>query len=366
MGPTPIVTSTSAPARKSDSKMPLTAQMPPTADHTYGAPKAKTLDTPSKPKMMFSPKASATLTKFKGMSNDDGSSRKRHGESTSREVPAKKAKVDNDSDSYSSPTPSKSEPPKKMKKKKTKRKVPSSNKSGSSSDEERAVPRKPSKDDRADTIAWVNRDHASKWKKDLTHVARYRQWKGLCAKELTGSPNNAHHIDLLTQLLNERQLGLNIIHLDTRIEEVSEDSSTSKQARRLLKALQEVQGEMMGQSGVYPEYVVKAFLVPQSQCVIQKGDNNHWDSSAMIGLYNLHKYKAVGKGNKTVDSKKVIKGTVCFAKYSTGNNGSINNHIRVHYRLILECGFANCNVVMYDAERMVGHAKGKHKLEADA
>ena len=81
---TPIDASTPAPPRKSDSfKTPLTAHTPPMTDHTYGTPKAKTPDTPSKPKTMFSPKASATLTKFKGMSDDDGSSRKRCGESAS-------------------------------------------------------------------------------------------------------------------------------------------------------------------------------------------------------------------------------------------------------------------------------------------
>ena len=319
---------------------------------------------PLKPKTMFSPKVSATLTKFKGMSDDDGSSQKRRGESTSREVVSKKAKVDDDSNSYSSPTPSKSEPPKKTKKKKTKKKAPSSDESSSSGDEEWPAPRKP-KDDRAEAITWANRDHASKWKRDLAHVDRYRQRKGLCAKELTGGPNNARHVDLLRQLLNERQLGLNIIHLDMRIEEVTEDASNSKQARRLLKALQEVWGETMGRSGMYAEYVMKAFLAPQSQSVIQKGDNNHWDTLAMIGLYNLHKYEAVGKGNKKVDSKMVTKGYCPFCEYSTGNNGSINNHIRVHYRLVLECGLANCNVIMYDAEQMVSHAKDKHKLETD-
>ena len=363
---TPTITSTPAPPGKSDSfKTPLTAHTPPMTDHTYGAPKAKTLETPSKPKTMLSPKASATLAKFKGMSNDDGSSRKRHGESASREVASKKAKVDDDSDSYSSPTPSKSEPPKKTKKKKTKKKAPSSDESSSSSDEERPAPKKPIKDDRADAVAWANRDRASKWKRDLDHIDRYRQRKGLCAKELTGGPNNTCHVDLLRQLLNERQLGLNIIHLDMRIEEVTEDTSNSKQARRLLKALQEVRGEIMGRSGMYAEYVVKAFLAPQSQSVIQKGDNNHWDTSAMIGLCNLHKYEVVGQGNKKVDSKMVTKGYCPFCEYSTGNNGSINNHIRVHYRLVLECGLANCNVVLYDAERMVSHAKDKHKLETD-
>ena len=182
---------------------------------------------------------------------------------------------------------------------------------------------------------------------------------------MAGSPNNTRHVDLLTQLLGEGQLGLNIVHIDERVDEVTEDSS-SKQARRLLRALKEVRGEMMGRSGVYPEYVVKAFLAPQSQCIIQKGDNNHWDTSAMIGLYNLHKYEAVSKGNKKVDDKMVTKGYCPFCVYSAGNNGSINNHIRVHYHLVLECGFVNCSVIMYDAERMVNHAKDKHKLETDA
>ena len=164
--------------------------------------------------------------------------------------------------------------------------------------------------------------------------------------------------------MDEVQLGLNIVHIDDRVDEVIEDSS--KQAHKLLKALKEVRGKTMGHSGVYPEYVVKAFLAPQSQCVIQKGDNNHWDTSVMIGLYNLHKYEAIGKGNKKVDDKVVTKGYCPFCVYSTGNNGSINKHIRVHYRLVLECGFANCSVVMYDVERMMNHAKDKHKLEMDA
>ena len=301
---------------------------------------------------MFSPKASATLTKFMGMSDNDGLSRKRCGESASREIPSKKAKVDDDSDSYSSPTPSKSDAPKKeAKKRKTKKKMPSSNDESSyASAEEWATPKKSNRDDRAEQIAWANRDRASKWKRDLAHIDRYRQRKGLCTKELAGGPNNTRHVDLLTQLLGERQLGLNVIHIDECLDEVTEDSSTSKQARRLLRALKEVRGEMMGRSGVYPEYVVKAFLAPQSQCVIQKGDNNHWDMSVMMGLYNLHKYEAVGKGNKKVDAKMVTKGYCPFCEYSAGNNGSINNHIRVHYRLVLECSFANCSVIMYDAE----------------
>ena len=295
-GTTPAAASTPASKKPDSLKTPVTTRTPTKADHTYDAPKAKTPETPSKPKTMLSPTASATLAKFKGMSDDDEAPRKRRAESTSREVPAKKAKMEVDSDSYSSPTRTKSKTTKKAKKK-TKKKAPSSGESSSSSEDERPSLKKPLKD-KADVIAWANQDRASKLKKDLGHVVRYRQRKGLCAKELTGSPNNTRHVDLLTQLLHEGQLGLNITQLDARIEEVSEDTDHSKRACRLLKALQEVRGETMGRSGVYAKYVVKVFQAPHSQAVIQKGDNNHWDMSAMIGLYNLHKYEAVGKGNK--------------------------------------------------------------------
>ena len=74
-----------------------------------------------------------------------------------------------------------------------------------------------------------------------------------------------------------------------------------------------------------------------SVSMIQKGDN---DTSVMIGLYNLHKYEAIGKGNKKVDDKMVTKATV---RFDTANN--VNNHIS------LPPGVAvlHCSVVMYDA-----------------
>ena len=81
---TPMVALTPAPSGgPGSSKTPFPARTPPTTGHIYGAPKAKTPDTPSKPKTMFSPKASVTLAKFKGMSDNDRSSRKRHDESSS-------------------------------------------------------------------------------------------------------------------------------------------------------------------------------------------------------------------------------------------------------------------------------------------
>ena len=155
--------------------------------------------------------------------------------------------------------------------KQRRKRLPSSDESSYASAEERATPKKSSRDEKAEQIAWANQDHASKWKKDLVFVDRYCQRKGLCAKGLSGGPNNNRHVDLLAQLMGDGQLGLNIVHIDDRVNEVTEDSS--KHSCKLLKVLKEVQGETMGRSGVYPEYVAKAFLAPQSQSVIQKGDS---------------------------------------------------------------------------------------------
>ena len=164
-GATPMIASPPTPPKKHDSsKTPFTVHTPPMTDHTYGTSKAKPPDTPAKPKTMLSPKASTSFAKFMHMSDDKGTSRKRYGNSTTREVPSKKAKVDDDSDSYSSPTPSKSDTPKKeAKKRKTKKKTrSSSNESSYASTEEWATPKKSNRDEKVEQITWTNRDHASK------------------------------------------------------------------------------------------------------------------------------------------------------------------------------------------------------------
>ena len=179
------------PKKHDSSKTPFTVHTPSTVDHTYGTSKTKTPDTPAKSRMMFSPKATASLAKFMGMSDDEeGTPRKKRGGSANQEVPFKKAKVDDDSDSYSSPTPSKSDVPKKeVKKRKTKKKTPSSDDESSyTSTEERATPKKSSRDEKAEQIAWANRDRASKWKKDLVFVINTTNEKGCAPRNWLAAP----------------------------------------------------------------------------------------------------------------------------------------------------------------------------------
>ena len=179
-GTATIASPAASPKKHDASKMLSTGHTPPMADHTYGASKtSKTSGMPAKPRTIFSPKATASLAKFRDMSDANegtSTSRKRSGGSANREVPPKKAKVDDGSDSYSSPTPSKSDAPKKEVKKRKKKKTPTSDDESSyASAEERTTPKRSSRDDKAEQITRVNRDHASKWKKDLVFVDKYRQ-----------------------------------------------------------------------------------------------------------------------------------------------------------------------------------------------
>ena len=67
-------------------------------------------------------------------------------------------------------------PRRKPRRGKQRRKTPSSDDESSyASAEERATPKKSNRDEKAEQIAWVNWDHASKWKKDLAHINKYRQ-----------------------------------------------------------------------------------------------------------------------------------------------------------------------------------------------
>ena len=53
----------------------------------------------------------------------------------------------------------------------------------------------------------------------------------------------------------------------------------------------------MGNSGVYPQYVVKVFIEPKTQRKIARNHPEHWQSDLMLGLYNIHQYEAISKEN---------------------------------------------------------------------
>ena len=209
-------------------------------------------------------------------------------------------------------------------------------------------------------IRTITECQKDKWASDSPLAISYRQHWGIFVHTLPEGCNYGNHTDYIWQLMRHKTLGVNIKQLDDRIQELQ--GLTSSHHVGLLAALKEWRGKQMGNSSVTPQYVVKAFAEPAMQRKIVKHHDDHWHSDLMIGLYNIHQYDAICKENtKRADGTKPTALRYCpTCSYATGNHASINNHIRAHYRLLLECSYSRCVFVEADCTKMYKHGIKKH------
>ena len=110
---------------------------------------------------------------------------------------------------------------------------------------------------------------------------------------------------------------------------------------------------------VYAKYVTRVFV---------RGDGKALPTNAkmtgdeykrvVLGLSKLHKNKAIShRQEKNVDG-----GSICaFCCLLFSNHESVNNHLRVHWRMALMC--ALCSRVEVDAHEMIKHGRDKHGLQ---
>ena len=206
---------------------------------------------------------------------------------------------------------------------------------------------------------------ADKWEQDLESVTRYRQRMDISVHTLAEGRNFADHTDYVNQLMRKSGT-VNIKSLDDRIGGLK--VLTSPYHSKLHTELTKWKGKEMGNSGVKPQYVVKAFVEPGSERKITSKHTDHWHSDLMLGLYNVHKYDAISKENMqwADETKPSALGFCATCSYASGNHQSINNHIRAHYRLLLECGHSRCAFVHADCKEMYRHGITKHQHTKEA
>ena len=120
------------------------------------------------------------------------------------------------------------------------------------------------------TVRTLSECRGDKWSLDYPRVVSYRQRMGISVHTLPEGRNFDDHTDYIRQLLRDPDYGLNIQSLDDRIEGLEGWSSKYHQA--LLTSLQAWQSKHMGNSGVTPRYVAKAFIEPKTQLKISA----HW------------------------------------------------------------------------------------------
>ena len=96
-------------------------------------------------------------------------------------------------------------------------------------------------------------------------------------------------------------------------------------------------------------------------------DSHHadWGRDQNIGLYDINSPLSMAKVEKSGTTRfqgqalpaKVAHGYCPMCQYASENHRTLNNHIRLHYRMTMVCGFPDCWEVLHNATTMWAHAR---------
>ena len=112
-----------------------------------------------------------------------------------------------------------------------------------------------------------------------------------------------------------------------------------------------------------PRYVMQV-LQNRAGVVV---DKNHpdWGRDNNIGLYDIHSPLAMVKKEKSgttwFEGKPLpgkVSHTYCpMCPYASKCSRTLNNHVRLHYRMTMVCGYPGCWEVIHNANAMWAHAR---------
>ena len=96
-------------------------------------------------------------------------------------------------------------------------------------------------------------------------------------------------------------------------------------------------------------------------------DSHHadWGRDHNIGLYDIHSPLAMVKKEKSGTTRfegkslpgKVAHGYCPMCPYASECSRTLNNHVRLHYRMTMVCGYLDCWEVIHNASSMWAHAR---------
>ena len=114
---------------------------------------------------------------------------------------------------------------------------------------------------------------------------------------------------------------------------------------------------------LYAHYVMQVLQSRDSTVV----DSRHtdWGRDQNIGLYDIISPMSMTKlersGTAQLHGKglpvKVAHGYCSMCSYASENHRTLNNHIRLHFRMTMVCGFPDCWEVCHNATTMWTHAR---------
>ena len=125
--------------------------------------------------------------------------------------------------------------------------------------------------------------------------------------------------------------------------------------------------EVGKQELIKARYVMKVLQSVEGETIDAKHPDYSQDQN--IGLYDIVSPASMRKvewsGQMTVRGK-VVKGNVDYGycplcPYASQNHRTLNNHVRMHFRITMACGMPDCWYVTHSADSMWKHAT-KHGL----
>ena len=209
--------------------------------------------------------------------------------------------------------------------------------------------------------------HEDKWCEDLCTVIDYRGHHNIYPHELDGVNANDES-DYINQMSHDETLGLDI-H-DAHAMRKRSKASTVKSDRVKYERLKDLMhAPMCKEKDAKVLYVVECFVHLKTKQQIVKGDEDGYNSQAMLGLYGLHHHKAISKVTtsdtglpKGVKPYQIMEGYCSYCAYTSENHLSLNNHIWMHECLSLLCQLGKCIYIEWQAEKMCKHGAEVHKI----
>ena len=212
---------------------------------------------------------------------------------------------------------------------------------------------------------------------DFWSVRNYRK---MIPEALLETINGADHSKFLEEKLgkegnymskknNRRRNLMTIEKLLSRIAKFAKDPEQHlKEAQSFIKStFPKVQG-MATTDRSSPRFVVRVLL----DCFDEEIDCNHreYGKEQNIGLHDVISPAAMAritvKGTYDVDdipTRVKIDVAFCpFCKYTASHHRALNNHVRMHLRTILVCGWRGCYYVHMQAVHMIEHSAEVHGM----
>ena len=154
-----------------------------------------------------------------------------------------------------------------------------------------------------------------------------------------------------------------------RLHQECQDPAKVEKADKMLhdKALPRVPDDLPKEDGqqvrLTARYVMQ--VLQNRNGVIVDSHHADWGRDHNIGLYDINSLLAMAKKEKSSTTRfegkslqgKVAHGYCPMCPYASECSRTLNNHVRLHYRMTMVCGYPGCWEVLHNASAMWAHAR---------